>query len=122
MIIRHLAGDDKQQAKLAGELFGRCDRGDLTLVVLSAVVAETVFVLESFYQHPRAAIARTLAAFLASPGVEVTDLDIHLSALSRYGKTRLHFVDCLIAEHASALHCPVASFDKELLKATDKKP
>ena len=35
--------------------FGGCDRGELTLVVLPTVVAECVFVLGSFYMHPRAA-------------------------------------------------------------------
>jgi predicted nucleic acid-binding protein len=121
VIVRHLVGDDKPLAAQARKLFARCDHGELALVVLSAVVAETVFVLDSFYQHPRAKIARIMKIFLTSPGVELTDLDMHLAALNRYGKTRLHFVDCLIAEHAAAHRCAVASFDKDLRKITGEK-
>ncbi len=53
LIVRHLVQDHPAHAKVAARLVAACDRGDLTLVVLPAVVAECVFVLESFYKHPR---------------------------------------------------------------------
>jgi predicted nucleic-acid-binding protein len=54
---------------------------------LRAVLAECVFVLESFYEHPRRDIASALGRLISSPRVEI-DAAIHLDALDRYGKTR----------------------------------
>jgi predicted nucleic-acid-binding protein len=58
---------------------------------LPAVLAECVFVLESFYEHPRGDIASALGRLISSPGVEI-DAAIHLDALDRYRKTKVHFV------------------------------
>jgi len=81
-------------------LFAACDRGEVTLVVLPVVLAECVFVLESFYKQPRANIAQVLKSLIGSPGVELDDLPVHLDALTRYARTQLHIVDCLVAATA----------------------
>jgi hypothetical protein len=57
-------------------------------------------VLESFYEHPRGDIASALGRLISSPGVEI-DAAIHLDALDRYRKTKVHFVDCLITATAA---------------------
>ncbi len=102
IIVRYLVGDHEKHSKAATKLFEACDRGDLTLVILSAVVAECVFVLESFYEKPRRDIAQVLSDLVASPGMELAELAVHQDALERYGNSKLHFVDCLIAAHAAA--------------------
>ncbi len=48
LIVRHLVQDNERHAKIGSRIFAACDRGDLALVVLPSVVAECVFVLESF--------------------------------------------------------------------------
>lgn len=119
LILRHLVQDNEKQAGLAGKLFDACDRGQVVIVVLSAVLAECVFVLESFYEHQRGDIASTLSRLISSPGVEIVDGAIHLDALDRYGRTKVHFVDCLIAATACAENIPVASFDQDFRKFND---
>ena len=89
------------------------------MVLVSAVVAECVFVLESFYEHARGDIASALGALISSRGVEINDAAIHLDALDRYGKTKAHFVDCLIAAIASREKIPVATFDQDFRKFAD---
>jgi predicted nucleic acid-binding protein len=118
LIVRHLVQDHEKHAKAAGKLFDACDRGDLVIVVLPVVLAECVFVLESFYEHPRGDIASALGRLISSPGVEI-DAAIHLDALDRYRKTKVHFVDCLIAATAATENMPVASFDQDFRKFTD---
>jgi predicted nucleic acid-binding protein len=39
--------------------------------------------------------------------------------LDRYRKTKVHFVDCLIAATAATENMPVASFDQDFRKFTD---
>ena len=86
---------------------------------MPAVLAECVFVLESFYEYPRGDIASALGALISSPGVEINEVPIHLDALDRYKKTKVHFVDCLIAATASAQKIPVATFDRDFRKFAD---
>ena len=118
LIVRYLVQDHEKHAKAAGKLFDACDRGDVVIVVLPAVLAECLFVLESFYEHPRGDIASALGRLISSPGVEI-DAAINLDALDRYRKTKVHFVDCLIAATAATENMPVASFDQDFRKFTD---
>lgn len=119
LIVRHLVQDQERHAKIAGRLFEACDRGEITLVLLPAVVAECVFVLESFYEQPRADIAGTLAALIGSPGIELADRAVHLDALRRFGQSKLHFVDCTIAAAAAASGLAIATLDRDFKKFTD---
>jgi predicted nucleic-acid-binding protein len=119
LIVRYLVQDHERHAKAAGKLFDACDRNDVVIVVLPAVLAECVFVLESFYEHPRGDIASALGRLISSPGVEVSGTAIHLDALDRYRKTKVHFVDCVIAANAASEGLSVASFDQDFRKFTD---
>jgi predicted nucleic acid-binding protein len=119
LIVRYLVQDHERHAKAAGKLFDACDRGDVAIVVLPAVLAECVFVLESFYEHPRGDIASALGRLISSPGVEIAGAAIHLDALDRYRRTKIHFVDCLIAATAAAENTAVASFDQDFRKFND---
>jgi predicted nucleic-acid-binding protein len=119
LIVRHLVQDHEKHSKAASKLFGACDRGEVTLIVLPAVLAECVFVLESFYEQARHDIAEVLHGLVTSPGVELSELDIHLDSLQRYRNSKFHFVDCLIAAHAAAGDIPVATFDSDFKKFSD---
>jgi len=111
-----LVQDHEQHAAAAGKLFTACDRGDIVLVVLDAVLAECVFVLESFYNHPRGEIATALRTLVSSPGIQIARLAVTLDALDRYRRSNVHFVDCLIAATAAADDLAVATFDRDFRK------
>ncbi len=122
VIVRHLVQDDPQQCKIASDLFSQCDQGDIALVILPSVLAETVFVLESFYKHPRADIAATLSSLISSPGIEVDELANQLNAFDWYQRTSLHFVDCVLAATSLAEELEVSTFDRDLKKVCYSKP
>lgn len=119
LVVRYLVQDHEKHAAIAVRLFEACARGEIRLVLLSPVVAECVFVLESFYKHPRLEISRVLSSLIAGPGIELTDADVHLDALVRYAGTRLHFIDCLIAATAAAAQISVATLDRDFRKFPD---
>lgn len=119
LIIRYLVQDHEKHGRAAGRIFEACDRGDVVLVVLPVVLAECVFVLESFYQQARVDIASALSRLISSPGIEISDTAVHLDALDRYRRTRVHFVDCLIAATALTRDMPVATFDQDFRKFGD---
>src|SRR5579863_2416664 len=76
LIVRYLVQDHEKDARAARSLFDACDRGEVLIVVLPAVLAECVFVLESFYEHPRgeivAAAGSSPARVLRSKGFGLT--------------------------------------------------
>ena len=119
LIVRYLVQDHAKHARAAGKLFEACDRGDVGIVVLPVVLAECLFVLESFYKHPRTDIASALGRLISSPGVEISEVTVHLDALNRYKKTKAHFVDCVIAATAVAKNGSVATFDQDFRKFVD---
>lgn len=119
LIVRYLVQDHEKHARAAGRLFDACDRGDVVIVVLPVVLAECVFVLESFYKHPRTDIASALRQLISSPGVEISEVTVQLDALKRYKGTKAHFVDCLIAANAVAKNIPVSTFDQDFRKFVD---
>ncbi len=119
LVVRHLVGDHAEHARIAVALFDACDEGKMILVLLPSVLSECVFVLESFYKHPRAEIARALKQLVASPGVEVRDDGVFIDALDRYAVRKMHFVDCTLAAYAAAQGCAVASFDQDFKRFGD---
>lgn len=119
LIVRYLVQDHGKHARAAGKLFDACDHGEVVVMVLPVVLAECVFVLESFYRHPRAAIASVLGGLISSPGVEIDEVMVHLDALNRYQGMKAHFVDCLIAATAVATNLPVSTFDRDFRKFAD---
>lgn len=119
LIVRHLVQDHDQHAKAAAKLFDSCDRGMIALVLLPVVLAECVFVLESFYGRSRGEIADTLIALIGSPGIEVDHCEVYVDALNRYARTKLHFVDCAIAATAAMEQWAVATFDVGFKKFPD---
>jgi predicted nucleic-acid-binding protein len=119
LIVRYLVNDHEKHARAAAKLFDACDRSDVVVVVLPVVLAECVFVLESFYRHPRADIASALGRLISSPGVEISEVAVHLDALRRYARTKVHFVDCLIAAQAAAKDVAVSTFDQYFRRFAD---
>ncbi len=119
LIVRYLVHDQEKHAKAAEKLFDACDGGELLIVVLPVVLAECVFLLDSFYGRTRADISSALSTLISSPGVEISDATVHLDALKRYRQTKIHFVDCLIAATAAAQNTPVATFDQDFRKFPD---
>ncbi len=119
VIVRYLVQDHEKHARVASKLFDACDRGDVAIVVLPVVLAESVFVLESFYRHPRAAIASALGRLISSPGVEIGEVTVQLDALNRYKRTKAHFVDCVVAATAASRRVPIATFDQDFRKFSD---
>lgn len=99
VILRFLTGDPPDLAEQARGLFDAMERGEITLVIDEIVVAETVWVLQSFYGHPPKDIARVLQEFLIHPGLEAKDKPGLLAALSLFADKNVDFADALVAIH-----------------------
>ena len=110
IIVRYLVQDHEKHGKTTGRLLEACDRGEVVIVVLPAVLAECVFVLESFYEHPRTAIASAHSRLVSSPGVEISEMAIHLDATEPLQKDKDSF--CGLSHRR---HCCARKYGSSLL-------
>lgn len=89
------------------------ERGPLLLADL--VVAECVYVLESFYEVPRARVAELMRAAIALPSIEAIDAKLLLRALAVYEIDRLDFAEAyLVAQAETTGVGEVVSFDRSI--------
>lgn len=100
LLVRYLTGDDPQKAKSVDNLLSKAERGELKILVPSIVIAELVWVLESFYQMHSTEIAELIEAVLNTPGIEVTEKSIIASTLKLYRTKNIDLIDAWIIEFA----------------------
>lgn len=83
------------------------------------IVAEVVYVLESFYEVERQRVADLVRAIVGFPAVVVADEPLLLRALEIYEVDRLDFADAYLVASAEASGVEaIASFDRDLDRIT----
>ena len=111
ILIRHLTGDPPQMAAQATAFLGAEDN----LYLTDLVVAETIYVLESFYEVPRARVAEAIRSLLELRSMIVVDRGLLLRAVEVYETARLDFAEAyLVACAESTGILRVASFDRTI--------
>jgi len=97
VLLRFLTGDPEELAQRARLLFQAVDSGRVRLVLEDAVLAELVWVLESFYGQPADQVTRTLLDLLVHDGIECRDKGLLVQALVLHADQRVDFADALVA-------------------------
>ena len=122
IVLRLLLGEPEDQARQAERLFLNASNGRFTLVILSPVLAEVIYVLTSprLGAHARDEVASTLRELAGLKGVVVDDLPHVLTALLTYETTNLDWVDCLLLSRA--VEAQIYTFDRELIKRGAQTP
>lgn len=115
VLLRFLVGDNKLQQKQASGWFSQAQKGKRKFVIKPLIVAETCFVLESFYKKQRNEIAEVFEVFLAQSWLVVEERDTLLSLWAWY-KEGFHFVDSYLLSWAKNNNSSIVSFDKKLAK------
>jgi len=111
VLVRHLTGDPPAQAAGATRYLEQAD--DLLLPDL--ILAELAYVLESFYETPRAQVAETLRAVLAFPAIRVVDGELLLRTVELYDGQRLDFADAYLVASAERTGVDeIVSFDRAI--------
>lgn len=112
VILRYLTGQPPELFRRARRLMERAAGGELLVRVSHVTLAETVWVLGSFYGREPSAIADVLRAFVLADGVAVDDPDTAIEALRLMAEANVAFVDAYLAVTARGLDQPVASFNE----------
>jgi predicted nucleic-acid-binding protein len=89
--------------------------GDERLLLSDLVLAECIYVLESFYEVERARVAALMRAAIALPAVAVIDGGVLLRALEVYEVERLDFAEAYLVANAEATGVGrILSFDRTI--------
>jgi predicted nucleic-acid-binding protein len=111
VLIRHLTGDPPEMAARATSALA----GSVELLLADLIIAECVYVLESFYEVPRERVAELMRAAIALPTIKTLDPATLLRALEVYEVVRLDFAEAYLVAQAEATGVDtILSFDKSI--------
>jgi predicted nucleic-acid-binding protein len=111
VLIRHLTGDPPGQARRATAFLERADE----LLLPDLIVAEVVYVLESFYEVKRQRVAELVRAVIGFSAIVVVDEPLLLRALEVDEVDRLDFAEAYLVASAEASGVEtIASFGRTI--------
>lgn len=111
IIVRHLTGDPAEMATRATAYLA----AEPELFLADLIVAETIYVLESFYKTPRDEIATAMRSLVALRSVITVDPALLLRSLEIYEIDRIDFAEAyLVACAESSGVNRIASFDRSI--------
>ena len=92
VLVRHLTGDPAELAARATAFL----YGNEKLLLTDLVVAETVSVLEAFYEAPRDTIAQAMRSLLAFDAIVCLDAPLLLRAVELYETAGTGFIEAYL--------------------------
>lgn len=111
VLVRHLSGDPPAMAARATAYLEE----ETELLLTDLVAAETVYVLESFYDAPRDEIAQAIRSLVALDSVVCVDPALLLRAIEVYETDRIDFAEAYLVACAETTGVgKIASFDRSL--------
>jgi len=116
IFLRFLTGDEKRKAAACRRLVQMAIDGKLTLRTHPLILAEVVWVLESYYELPRSEIASKLELILNTPNLSVVDESAFSQAVGLYAASNIDLADCYAAALANEADDTLLSYDRDFDK------
>lgn len=111
ILVRHLTGDPPEPAARATRFLADADE----LLLADLVLAEVIYVLESYYEVERRRVAELARSVVGFPAVVAVDEMLLLRTIELYEVERLDFADAYLVASAEASGVGlVASFDRRI--------
>ena len=101
LLLRFLTGEPPELAERAGRILERGEGGELTLRVHPVIVAETVWVLHSFYKRTAEEIAGALVPLFSGHRLRVEDGRVTVAALETMAREGVDFADSYEIDQAT---------------------
>jgi predicted nucleic-acid-binding protein len=114
LLVRYLTDDEPQKAKAVDALLNSAGKGEIKILIPSIVIAELVWVLESFYKMIADDITGLVEAILNTPGVDTQDKSVIKASLKLYRSKKIDLIDAWIIEFTKAKGAKrIYTFDKK---------
>ncbi len=120
VFLRFFVQDVETQYEKARALFEKAEAGKIKLETSELVIAEIVWVLESFYGFSRKEIADVLSTLLSSRNLRIANHARISDAVGLYAASAMDFIDAYnIAYMKSKEYARVATFDSKHYRKID---
>ena len=111
VLIRHLTGDPPELAERATDYLASAE----ALILPDLILAEIVYVLESFYEVPRNQVAEYARSIVTFGSIQTADPALLLRALEVYETHRIDFSEAYLVAVAETVGVDdIASFDRAI--------
>jgi len=100
VFLRFLLNDDPEKADACEMIFQRAVNGEESLFTTEMVIAEIVWVLESYYEQSKGDVREKLEKILNTQNLDCPNREIIINALAAYEEKNIDYVD---AYNASVL-------------------
>ena len=111
VLVRHLTGDPPDLADRATAYLAEAEE----LILPDLILAEVVYVLESFYEVPRDRVAELARSIIAFGSIQTVDPGVLLRAVEVYEVHRIDFSDAYLVSLAETAGVgDIASFDRTI--------
>lgn len=120
VFLRFFVKDVASQYEKTRALFERAEEGKIKLETSELVIAEIVWVLESFYGFTRKEVAEVITTLLASRNLKIASHARISEAVRLYASGNMDFIDaCNIAYLKSKEFTKIATFDSKHFKKVE---
>jgi len=120
VFLRFFVKDVEAQYKKAHALFEKAEVGKIKLETSELVIAEIVWVLESFYGFTRKEVTEVLTTLLTSRNLKIANHARISEAVHLYSSGNMDFIDAYnIAYIKSKEYTKIATFDSKHFKKVE---
>jgi predicted nucleic-acid-binding protein len=93
IFIRFLVNDIPQKADACEKIFKNAVAKKETLFITEMVIAEIIWVLESYYELPQPEVQEKVEKIINTPNLICPHKDLILNALTIYGENNIDYID-----------------------------
>ena len=117
VFLRFFVRDVESFYHKARELFEKAENGEIKLETSDLVIAEIVWVLESYYGFSKAEIKEVIDTILETKNIKTANHERIKEAISLYASGKMDFIDAYNIAYIKARgHAKVATFDAKHFK------
>lgn len=116
IFLRFLTGDDRRKAEATRRLIQKAVDGEIALHTHPLILAEVVWVLESYYKLPRQEIAGKLHLIMNTPNISIDDENAFAHAVELYSESKIDLADCFAAALTIQESYVLLSYDRDFDK------
>jgi len=117
ILLRYLRNDHPTLSIKAKKIFDKAYKNDVNIYFDEIVLAETIWVLSSYFKTPKSIIVSTLLEQLYFDWIINPRKKLMIKALGLFEKTNLSYIDCWIfTVNQSLKTTSLETFDSDLKK------
>lgn len=120
VLIRFLRADHPELSQKAKDIFLKAQKGEIIIYLDEVIIAETIWLLSSFYKLKRQEISNALQELVSQDWIINPRKKLILDSLFLFSSSNLHFIDCWVACVSKSVASKLVIFDRKLGKLEEK--